>query len=258
MQIDWMFLTYLIIIIFALGGFFRGWWKEAITTFFLVCLLILLQRPDWAQALIDIINKIITTIWQLVVRIFHLTPTGGPIQLDASSAGTWVLILLLTLAVAALVARMSLPGYTQREKGKFFAVQFGGRVLGLLLGALNGFLVVSLLREYLDGRALPGNEPLQSEISIAGGSAYGQAANTLAIQAVNLPSITILDSYLPWLIVGLGLLLFFIAVKTRFNIVSSSAGKKIVDQPPYGYKRYDKVPPAREAPLKVELADPEG
>ena len=252
-----MVLTYLIIIVFAIVGFFRGWWKEAITTFFLVGLLILLQRPDWAQILIDIINQIILFIWQLVVRLFRITPTNEPIQLDASSAGTWILILLLTLAVAALIGRLSLPGYTHREKGKFFTVQFVGRFLGLLLGGVNGFLVISLLREYLDGRALPGNEPLETEISIAGGSTYGQAASTLAIQAVNLPSITILDSYLPWLIIGLGILLLFIAIKTRINIVSSSAGKKIVDQAPYGYKRYDKSPPAKEKPLKVEIAEPE-
>jgi len=257
MQIDWMVLTYLIIIVFAIGGFFRGWWKEAITTFFLVGLLILLQRPDWAQTLIDVINQIILLIWQLVTSIFRITPTTEPFQLDASSGGTWVLILLLTLALAALIGRLSLPGYTHRERGKFFTVQFAGRLLGILLGGLNGFLVISLLREYLDGRALPGNEPLETEISIAGGSAYGPASSTLAIQAVNLPSLTILDSYLPWLIIGLGILLLFVAIKTRVNIVSSSAGKKIEDQAPYGYKRYDKKPPAKEKPLKVEIAEPE-
>ena len=97
MQIDWMVLTYLIIIVFAIGGFFRGWWKEAITTFFLVGLLILLQRPDWAQILIDVINQVILFIWQVVVRIFRITATTEPFQLDASSGGTWILILLLTL-----------------------------------------------------------------------------------------------------------------------------------------------------------------
>jgi len=257
MQIDWMVLTYLIIIVFAIGGFFRGWWKEAITTFFLVGLLVLLQRPDWAQILIDIINQIILVVWQLVIRIFRITPANEPIQLDASSGGTWILLLLFTLAVAALAGRLSLPGYPQRKKGKFFTVQFIGRILGLLLGGVNGFLVISLLREYMDGRALPGNEPLETEISIAGGSAYGPASSTLAIQAINLPSLTILDSYLPWLIIGLGILLIVIAIKTRINIVSSNDGKKIVDRAPYGYQRNEKKPPAKEKPIKVEIAEPE-
>ena len=83
------------------------------------------------------------------------------------------------------------------------------------------------------------------------------ASSTLAIQAVNLPSVTILDSYLPWLIIGLGILLLFVAIKTRVNIVSNNDGRKIEDQAPYGYKRYDKKPPAKEKPLKVEIAEPE-
>ena len=95
--------------------------EEAITTFFLVCLLILLQRPDWAQLLIDVVNQVIAVIWQLVAGIFHLTP-DPPIQFDASSAGTWGLFLILMLAVAALIGRVGLPSYY--NKGEFFIVKW--------------------------------------------------------------------------------------------------------------------------------------
>ena len=41
MQINWMVLTYFVIGLFILNGFFRGWWKEAITLSFLAILGIL-------------------------------------------------------------------------------------------------------------------------------------------------------------------------------------------------------------------------
>ncbi|MBN1218778.1 MAG: hypothetical protein JXM69_07615 [Anaerolineae bacterium] len=249
MVIDWMLLTYVIVGFFALLGFFRGWWKEAITTFLLAFLLLLLQRPDWAQAVVDFLNWIIASIWQLVVQLFGLTTTV-PFQLDATSAGTWIMILILVLVFSIFISRLVLPSHAYRIPGQYYAVSIIGRVLGLLLGALNGFLVLSLVREYLDGRALPGGVAPETEITIAGGSAFGPAATSVSIQAVNLPTVTILDSYLPWLIIGLGLLIFFAALKTRVRLLRSSAGSKIEYASPYGYRpvAVERAKPARPAP----------
>jgi hypothetical protein len=260
MEIDWMLLTYIVVIFFAIGGFFRGWWKEAITSLFLALLLLLLKRSDWAQIFINVLNQIIAFVWELVVRVlnslFSLGLANAPFQFDASSSGTWIIILIITLGIAGLIGRFALPNYTDRPKGKIFSVGFIARVLGLLLGVVNGFLVMSLVREYLDGSALPGNESPATELTAVGTSTYGPAANSLSIQAVNLPNITILDSYLPWLIIGLGLLLFFAAIKSRVYIqTSKSGGRRIVDRAPYGYTRNDKKPPAPERPFKVEVTN---
>ncbi len=235
MAIDWMTLTYLVVGFFALLGLFRGWWKEAITAVFLTFLLILLQRPDWAQALIDFINWLIATVWQLVVDLFNLS-TSGPFQLDATSASTWFIILILFLGLSAMVASIALPSHSSRVPGKYYTVSPLGRLLGLVLGGLNGFLILSLVREYLDGRALPGGSAPETELTFSGSSAFGPAANTVSIQAVNLPSTTILDSYMPWIVIGLGVLILFAALNTRVKILRSKAGSKVEYVPPYGYQ----------------------
>jgi len=253
MQIDWMFLTYLVIGFFALVGFFRGWWKEAITTFALVILVILLQRPDWAATLIDFLNQIIALVWSWVVNLFGTLP-WSPSPLDPASSGTWIGILVVLLGLSALIARLALPGAAGQAPGRYYTAGLIGRLLGLLMGALNGFLILSLTREYLDGRALPGNTAPQSAIAIAGNSTFGPASTTLTVQAVNLPSFTILDSYLPWLIIGLGLLIFAVALKTRIRVARSQMGSKIEYVPPYGYRP---VEVSKSKPKKdtISLAD---
>ncbi|MBN1995679.1 MAG: CvpA family protein [Anaerolineae bacterium] len=238
MEIDWMLLTYLVVGFFAVIGFFRGWWKEAITILFLAVLLLLLQRPDWAQVVVDFINWIIAVVWQFVVNLFGLTPTIGPFQFNASSPGTWIAILLLVLGFSAVFASLILPTSLRRLPSKVYKVGPLARILGLFLGAINGFLIISLVREYLDGRALPGNTPPETEIAVAGSSAFGPASTNISIQAVNLPQFTIMDSYIPWLIVGIGLLIFFIALRNRIIISTSKDGRKVEYKLPYGYKEW--------------------
>jgi hypothetical protein len=236
MAIDWMVVTYLVVGFFALVGLFRGWWKEAITTFVLVLLITLLQRPDFALWLVNLINSAIAWVWEFVVNLLNLTSLGGPFQLDPTSAGTWIVILILALGFAALVSRLTLPSGTNRLPGSYYEVGLMGRLLGILLGALNGFLILNLVREYLDGRALPGSTPPETELAVSGASVYGAASNTLTIQAVNLPSTTILDSYLPWLIIGLGFLIIFAVLRTRIRVLSKNGGRKVVYTSPYGYR----------------------
>ena len=95
MEINWMFLTYLTIGFFAFNGFFRGWWKEAITIIILAFLILLLQQPEWAQAIIDGINQVILVGWQFISGVTGLTLIGEVFQIDASEGGTWLMILIL-------------------------------------------------------------------------------------------------------------------------------------------------------------------
>ncbi len=66
MGINWTVLALLVIGLFALAGFFKGWWKEAITTIFLGILAFFLQVPDVAQLFIDLTNLVIFTIWKIL------------------------------------------------------------------------------------------------------------------------------------------------------------------------------------------------
>lgn len=233
MNIDWRIITVIVIGYFAINGFSKGWWKEAVTTIFLTVLLILLLVPNLAALIIQTINNLITTI----INLLPVTIAAGSFQIDPTSPGTWVVILILFLALAALIARSTLPGGFGGG-GQFYAGPTA-RLLGLGLGAINGFLVLSLVREYLDGRSLPGNElPANPELTLATSGTFGPPATAVTVQASGLPNLTILDSFIPWFIIGLGLLLLIAAIRNRIIIASHPDGGRKLDFPsPYGYRR---------------------
>lgn len=234
MEINWTVVTYLVIGLFALSGFFRGWWKEGILTLFLVILLVLLQIPAVAEAVINFINDIVEAIWGIAPDFFSYifellfgvsTANNVAAQFDPGEAGTWLLILVVMLVVAILLGNLLVSGR---------GVTVVGSVLGGLLGAFNGFLVVSLVREYLDGRALPGTQTqLPTEIQLQGGAVVGRAAPGFTIQATELPRFTILDSILPWILIGVGLLIFIAVIRTGFGFRGFGVDRRT----PPGYRR---------------------
>jgi len=246
MEIDWTTLTYFVIGAFALNGIFRGWWKEAITAFALAILVGLLQYPDVAEGIIEFVNTTIAAIWDLLSSIVFVEQTSAQAvvatsaadlapsipNIEASAPGTWVTILALVVLGTALIG----------SYGVNRPPTAAGRLLGLIMGSINGFIILGLLREYLDGRALPGSTPASSELTLAGSSAFGPAAPIVSVQATNLPSFTILDSFIPWVTIIAGVFLIFSAFKTRVRVqTDKDKGWKLVwnNLPPF----YQKPPP---------------
>lgn len=254
MEINWTVVTYFVVGYFALAGFSRGWWKEAVTTSALAGLILLLQNPDWAQRLVDLINSLLATVWSYIPTsitpvvnngletVFAVSTSGSsPIQIDASDPGTWLMILGLVVGASILFGRVTLGNQPTGP----------GKALGVALGGLNGFLILSLVREYLDGRALPGQTVPESEITLAGTSSFGPAASGLSIQFTGLPDVTILDSFVPWLAMGIGLLFLVSVLKTRLEIASSGDGKKLQTKIPPYYKSPAKKPKPPEATIRI-------
>ena len=229
MVIDWTTMTYVIVGIFALVGFFSGWWKEAIIAFFLGVLVFLLQNPDLAESVINVLNDISATIWRFLPGSLKGI-LGGPIQLDPTSANTWLLILVVGLVLFTLFARVGLPAS--------YNVRLLGRLTGAALGGINGLIIANLVREYLDGRSLPGSAApaATAEITLAGTSSAGPAATEAAVAVVNMPSATILDSAAPWIITGLAVLLVVAAIGNSIKIESNAENmRKISRHKPFGY-----------------------
>jgi hypothetical protein len=237
--INWPLVACFTIGFFAISGLFRGWWKEAVTTIVLGFFILLLLNPDWADAFINVINQLIATVWSLIPdgiivafnnlfeTLFGTSLGTGPVQLDASSAQTWLMILGLSVGFSILLGRAGLG-----ENPSIL-----GRFIGAIVGAVNGFLVLSLTREYLDGRALPGREAPVSEIPVITSNTYGPAATQLGVTITNLPLSTILDSVVPWIVVGIGLLFFFSILKSRIAIDSNKDGSKLRAKLPPFYKK---------------------
>lgn len=251
MELNWTVVTYIVVGLFVLNGFYRGWWKEAITTGLLVILVFLLQQPGVAEAFINIINNLLAAIWELLpesLRLFlanilesglGIRTAGGPIQADASQPGTWLLLLVIFVGLAVLFSRLSLPDYGNRAG---YAVTPMGGILGGLVGGLNGFIIINLVREYLDGRSLPaglGGPSTEIAQSFGGQPIVGMAASGPSIQATELPNLTILDSFVPWVIIVLGFIILIIAIRNRVRLATTPGGfRRIEYVEPYGYRRY--------------------
>lgn len=253
MQIDWTILSFIVIGFFAVLGFFRGWWKEAITAFLLALLVLLLQNQDWAQTVIDWLNRVVAagaTFLNALVGFPDNPQTF--LQLDAGRPGAWLGILVFMLGLSALIGWWFLPGVSAKPGTRYYVVTFVGRALGVLLGAVNGFLIISLVREYLDGRSLPGNQVLQAEAATQGISSFGSAASTITLQVVNLPRTTILDSYIPWLIIVGGVLVIVMVVWSRIKVEQKTgAGSRVIYPAPYGYRTVDI--PRPKPPTEAQL-----
>jgi hypothetical protein len=259
-EINWTIVTYLVVGVFALAGFYRGWWKEAFTTFLLVILIFLLKVPGVAQWLVDRLNNLLTAIQaflpasviSLLQDVFGLSTTGGVIQANSAEPGTWLLILLLFVLFAVLVSIFSLPGQPDLDSKEdyFYELRPIGSVLGGLVGGVNGFIVVNLIREYLDGRNLPGGQAsTPTEIATTG----SVALPGVTAQATTLPSFTILDGPLPWIFMAVGLLIFIAAIKNRYYIHKDKNGfRKFYFLPPYGYRKW-KYEKEKKPEMVVEL-----
>lgn len=256
MEINWTFITYLVVALFALSGFMRGWWKEAITTFFLAILVFLLRVPGIAQILISLVNRALLFIWGILpdsVRTFladffqralGISTTGGVIQADASSGQTWLVLLIVFLVIASLIGWLTLPNRVGPTKGIGYAPTALGSILGGLIGGFNGLLVINLVREYLDGRNLPGGgSSLPSQITATGGGTAGVTSSGVSLQATQLPSFTVLDSFLPWIVIFVGILFFLAVIRNRIVLKTDKDKFRRVDYiSPFGYRRVDYSP----------------
>ena len=118
-----------------------------------------------ADSFIDILNQILSTVWQALPGSLQsilqdtfetglgVSTTNDGVQANPADGTVWLMLLVLVIAVAGIVSRSSLPNY---GAGQGYAVRPTGSLLGGLLGGLNGLIIVNLVREYLDGRNLPG------------------------------------------------------------------------------------------------------
>lgn len=222
-EINWTTVSYCVIGLFALAGFFRGWWKEAITTFLLGGLVLLLQMPEVAYSIIDFINQILAKIWSWLPAsvIDFLTNTFGitSLQIDAGSGQTWLVILIGALAFSIILSHFLLPNQNKKSGGYYaYTVTPLGAFLGGLLGGLNGFLIINLVREYLTGSNLPtpGTEEPATEVAVAGSRIAGTASTGVDLAVTNMPAFTQISEVAGWVVIGLGILLLLFVLRSRF------------------------------------------
>ena len=207
--------------IFGLAGFFRGWWKEAITTGLLSLLLIMLRQPALASTIIEQVNKMIkfiATLFQAgsleVNEIASVAnTTEPPLTLNAGEFNVYIIVLI------GLVLLSYIIGNNAIADGVLTPI---ARIFGGILGLVNGFIVLSLAREYVLGRFLPGS----------GVSTASAVPETLTVTIADVPQSSIMDGFTVWVFIGVGLLVAAMAIGSRYDYQSGKLEKKA----PLGYK----------------------
>jgi len=261
MQVDWTVITLVVITFFTLNGLFKGWWKEAVTTFTVALLVFLLKQPALATQVVSALNQGLNLLASLFNKVLGsvFSLSTDTIQLSATDPLTWFVLMFVLLGGASLLSKAMLPGSINGAKGQFYAVSAVARLLGGLLGGFNGFLILNLAREYLDGRSLPGATQAAASASTADltvitGNSLAKAASTLSVQAVDLPKFTIMDSVIPWAVIGFGVFLLGTMVYTRASLESKAGeGRKLTYYAPYGYSRKKVKPDEPDKPAKVQV-----
>ncbi len=217
LNIDFNVVFYMVVGLFGLAGFMRGWWKEAITTGLLAFLLIMLENPELAQQIIDAVNNVLN---QLRGNSTFAAAGVTPGLIPANQQQVYVVVLVLLVVLSYFIGNASLSS----------ALTTGGRIFGGVLGFTNGFIVLSLFKEYVLGRFLPGG--LATELGTASVAGAAAVPESLTVTIANVPRTSITDGFSIWVFIIGGAFLFLFALTSRVAIENG----KITKRPPLGYK----------------------
>jgi hypothetical protein len=220
-QVDFTVLVYMVAGVFGLVGFFRGWWKEAITAGLLSALVFLLKRPEAASGVIDSLNLIVTLLWKNI--LLPLASAGEQVSAQADSGpilgedsySSYVIVLIVFILLSYFVSKI---GLTER-------VSAGGRILGAIFGFYNGFVVITLVRDLLVGGLFPGTADMM---------ATSMQPEELSIQLTNMPTTSIISGSTAMIFIIVGVILFFVAIGSSYK----TENRKLMRRPPplYGGK----------------------
>ena len=179
LPIEYSDLMTLVLFLFALVGFMRGWYKEGITSFCAAALAILVWKPAVAREVIDKLNQII----KIVVMVFKSGFSLDPSQIMAQSVEPDLLLnsdsyrLYLVLTIALLILSYLVGEATFKDR-----LTPLGRLLGGLLGIFNGYVIVSVTKQYM-----------LNDLSAKG--QMTTQANQLSIQMTDVPMSNIFAGY---------------------------------------------------------------
>ncbi len=218
-EIPYETLMIIIVALFALSGFLRGWWREGITTIFLILLTIFLTSPELAGSIIEFVNGVFASAWDILVGLLETlgiieatvaAASTPPIEINPDDRTTFVIILIVMVLLSYFTSKITLGGRT---------VTVGGRIFGGILGAINGFLAFNLVKEYIVGRFFPET----------GLTAQSAAPSELSIGITNVPPESVFTDTSQLLVIGLGVIILALLLANRLT----SRGKR---REPWGYK----------------------
>jgi hypothetical protein len=137
-------LLLLVMALFMFVGATRGWYREFISSAVLVALTVFLLKPELATPIVRYISGLLRLIIAFIrsgfsLDLSKLAESVGGIELPFGTDNPYMFFII------ALVGFVLLSYSTVGASQKVTPLS---RILGGLLGLFNGFIVVSLFREY--------------------------------------------------------------------------------------------------------------
>jgi hypothetical protein len=173
LPIEYSEVLILVVLVFAVVGMMRGWYREGITSLFVAFLAVLVWQPDIAERIIEFINDLIKYITNFISSGFSsaaartaVEQSSPAVPLDPSSYQLWIMVTVGMVLVSYLIGEATFSG-------KMYPLS---RIVGGFLGAANGYMLVTLAKEYLFTTA------------VSQGLASSQAAGPVSIQLTNVPT----------------------------------------------------------------------
>lgn len=216
--IDYDSLVLVMVLAFAAIGLSRGWLAEFINTILLVLLSILLVKPEMLAPVLEKLNQLAKLILALLKSGFSFEP--GKLLAASQEVGDVIdpsnpypVLLFLTIALLAIQyagTRITLTG----------EITVLSRILGAVLGAVNGNIVLSvgkeLIRRYTERQVAIVSA--QQAVTV---HAQAQAMQTLAPNGVALalkdaPGEFLPESYWVW-IAGAAVAVIVVLVASRLT-----------------------------------------
>jgi len=211
--IDYQTISLIAVLMFALVGFMRGWLKEAVTTVLLVLLVAVVFKPELVTPLLVVANQIVKLLKAVWINL-----PGGPKPAAGAQAGLkdiftpenpynfllWTLLFLIGLSYLGSKVAFKDEGLSPLS-----------RILGGVLGAFNGFIAVSLFREFL-ARYFQGLT-MEQRAAMASLQAGAPPPQGISVAIQNVPQQPFLQSVAPWVIILMAAILGLVVLSRIFK-----------------------------------------
>ncbi|MCP4359819.1 MAG: hypothetical protein GY796_17565 [Chloroflexi bacterium] len=88
------------------------------------------------------------------------------------------------------------------------------------------------------GTNLPDGPEFSPTAALAIESTAGAISSGTSLQATEVPKLSILDSFLPWMFMAFGVFILLVAMKSRVGVVKDKQGfRKVEYKAPKGYQK---------------------
>jgi hypothetical protein len=208
-EIDFEALTYIVVGLFAVIGLSRGWFREAFTTILLTAMVFMLIRPAFAARIVRILFAISQAITDRLIS--RLVSDPGRIQEGLDTLGGLLNVDNPYSFMLALTAFLIFVSYAlgKRSFGEAKLAPLS-RLLGGTLGAINGFIVISLIRKYLLTQL--GFDVSPTALRAPGSVQAAQAPQQVGVVIQDLYNPSLLSNVLFYVLLAVGfiILIFFL------------------------------------------------